>query len=121
MIDLWSFFRTPISIQKTVLFSAKQINSTSYIEGFNGDGYISFDDLRNVMLNLGENLSDKELQEMMNLGMPDDNGQISYKNFLQIVQKSWWSTSFQLGILFSHLIYYKTLKVIVLTLLCLVP
>ena len=54
----------------------------------NGDGYISFDDLRNVMLNLGENLSDKELQEMMNLGIPDDNGQISYKNFLQIVQKS---------------------------------
>ena len=34
-------FRVPTSIQKTVLFSAKQINSTSYIEGFNGDGYIS--------------------------------------------------------------------------------
>jgi len=33
--------RTPISIQKTVLFSAKQINTTSYVEGFNGDGYIS--------------------------------------------------------------------------------
>ena len=54
----------------------------------NGDGYISSDDLRNVMLNLGENLSDNELQEMMNLGIPDNNGQISFENFLQIVQKS---------------------------------
>ena len=35
---LW---RTPISIQKTVLYSAKQPNATSYVEGFSGDGYIS--------------------------------------------------------------------------------
>ena len=30
-----------MTIQKTVLFSAKQLNSTSYVEGFHGDGYIS--------------------------------------------------------------------------------
>ena len=33
--------RTPISIQKPVLFSAKQVNSTGYVAGFTGDGYIA--------------------------------------------------------------------------------
>ena len=33
--------RTPITIQKTVLFSAKVDNSTGYVPGFTGDGYIA--------------------------------------------------------------------------------
>ena len=33
--------RTPISIQKTVLYSAKQPNTTGHVEGFTGDGYVA--------------------------------------------------------------------------------
>ena len=33
--------RTPISIQKTVLYSAKQVNSTAYVPGLTGDGYLA--------------------------------------------------------------------------------
>jgi len=33
--------RTPISIVKTVLYSATDVNSDGYIAGFNGDGYIA--------------------------------------------------------------------------------
>ena len=33
--------RTPISIQKTVLYSAKQPNTTAHVEGFTGDGYVA--------------------------------------------------------------------------------
>lgn len=53
----------------------------------NGDGFISFDDLRNIMLNLGEHLADKDINEMMKLGMPDNDGKISYENFLKLVQE----------------------------------
>ena len=33
--------RTPISIVKTVLYSATDVNSDGYIAGFNGDGYVA--------------------------------------------------------------------------------
>ena len=33
--------RTPISIQKPILYSAQQVNSTGYVSGFTGDGYIA--------------------------------------------------------------------------------
>ena len=33
--------RTPISIQKPILYSAQQVNSTGYVPGFTGDGYIA--------------------------------------------------------------------------------
>ena len=33
--------RTPISIQKPILSSASEQNSTGYVAGFTGDGYIA--------------------------------------------------------------------------------
>ena len=33
--------RTPISIVKTVLYSATDVSGVGYIEGFNGDGYVA--------------------------------------------------------------------------------
>ena len=33
--------RTPISIQKPILQSAQEVNSTGYVPGFTGDGYIA--------------------------------------------------------------------------------
>ena len=33
--------RTPISIQKPILYSAQQVNSTGHVPGFSGDGYIA--------------------------------------------------------------------------------
>ena len=33
--------RTPISIQKPILQSALEVNSTGYVPGFTGDGYIA--------------------------------------------------------------------------------
>ena len=33
--------RTPVTIQKPILYSAKQENSTSYVPGFSGDGYVA--------------------------------------------------------------------------------
>jgi hypothetical protein len=33
--------RTPISIVKTVMYSARDTNGTGYVEGFTGDGYVA--------------------------------------------------------------------------------
>ena len=33
--------RTPISIVKTVMYSAREVNGTGYVEGFTGDGYVA--------------------------------------------------------------------------------
>ena len=33
--------RTPITLQKTILYSAKQVNTTGYVDGFTGDGYVA--------------------------------------------------------------------------------
>ena len=33
--------RTPITIMKTVMYSARNENGTGYVDGFTGDGYVS--------------------------------------------------------------------------------
>jgi len=45
----------------------------------NGDGYISASELRLVMANLGENMTDDELHEMLREADVDGDGQISYQ------------------------------------------
>ena len=52
-----------------------------------GDGFISFDDLRNIMLNLGENLADEDINQMMRLGISNDDDKISYEIFQKIIQE----------------------------------
>ena len=43
-----------------------------------GDGYISAVELRQVMVSLGEKLSQKEVEEMINAADVDGNGRIDY-------------------------------------------
>merc|ERR1711982_315259 len=43
-----------------------------------GDGFISKEELKIVMENLGETLTDEELQEMMNEADADNDGKLSY-------------------------------------------
>ena len=52
-----------------------------------GDGFISFDDLRNIMLNLGENLADEDINQMMRLGISNNDDKISYDVFQKIIQE----------------------------------
>ena len=44
----------------------------------NGDGFISAAELRHVMLNLGEKLTDKDIDEMIRDADTDGDGQVSY-------------------------------------------
>lgn len=50
----------------------------------NGDGFISLDELKSVMTNLGEKLSQRELDEMMQEADTDGDKQIDYKEFVMV-------------------------------------
>ncbi|XP_076365228.1 neo-calmodulin-like isoform X2 [Tachypleus tridentatus] len=51
----------------------------------NNDGYISFSDLRYSMINLGENLTDEELENMMEEADLDGDGLVSFDEFVKVV------------------------------------
>ncbi|XP_077987619.1 neo-calmodulin-like [Glandiceps talaboti] len=50
-----------------------------------GNGYISASELRYVMMNLGEKLSDDEVDEMIREADIDGDGQVNYQEFVVIM------------------------------------
>ncbi|KAJ8658164.1 hypothetical protein O0I10_006171 [Lichtheimia ornata] len=54
----------------------------------NGDGYISIQELKEVMTRLGENLNEHELKEMMEEADTNHDGQIDYKEFKKLIPPS---------------------------------
>ena len=51
----------------------------------NNNGTISARELRSVMLNLGEKLTDKEVDEMIREADVDGGGQLNYDEFLNMM------------------------------------
>ncbi|XP_060577948.1 calmodulin-A-like [Ruditapes philippinarum] len=50
-----------------------------------GNGYISEEELKYVMMNLGEKMTDDEVKEMMREADVDGDGQISYQEFVTMM------------------------------------
>merc|ERR1712093_248717 len=50
-----------------------------------GNGFISAAELRHVMTNLGEKLSDTEVEEMIREADTDGDGQINYDEFVRMM------------------------------------
>ncbi|KAJ6397730.1 hypothetical protein OIU77_018689 [Salix suchowensis] len=49
------------------------------------DGYISPNELRHVIINLGEHLTEKESEEMIREADLDGDGQVNYEEFVKIM------------------------------------
>ena len=47
----------------------------------NGSGFISVDEIRHVLRNLGEKIIDQEIEEMIDQADVDENGRINYREF----------------------------------------
>ncbi|KAI8336718.1 calmodulin [Chlamydoabsidia padenii] len=52
-----------------------------------GNNYISSDELRQVMISVGERLSEQELDEMIREADVDGDGQINYEEFVKMMNK----------------------------------
>ena len=50
-----------------------------------GNGYISAAELRHVMTNLGEKLTDEEVDEMIREADIDGDGQVNYEEFVTMM------------------------------------
>nr|AAC68891.1 VU91C calmodulin [synthetic construct] len=50
-----------------------------------GNGFISAAELRHVMTNLGEKLTDEEVDEMIREADVDGDGQVNYEEFVQVM------------------------------------
>ena len=50
-----------------------------------GNGYISAAELRHVMTNLGEKLTDEEVDEMIREADIDGDGQVNYDEFVKMM------------------------------------
>lgn len=53
----------------------------------NGDGVITATELRYVMTNLGEKMTDEEIDEMLREADTDGDGQIDYQEFVAMMMK----------------------------------
>ncbi|EGF80475.1 hypothetical protein BATDEDRAFT_25085 [Batrachochytrium dendrobatidis JAM81] len=51
----------------------------------NGDGFITSAELKVVMGNIGEKLTDEEIEEMIHEADEDKDGQVSYQEFVKII------------------------------------
>lgn len=52
-----------------------------------GNGFISAAELRHVMTNLGEKLTDEEVDEMMREADIDGDGQVNYEDFVAMMTR----------------------------------
>ena len=64
--------------------SAEEIKEAFKVFDKDGNGFISAAELRHIMTNLGEKLSDEEVDEMIREADIDGDGQINYEEFVKV-------------------------------------
>ena len=75
----------PVRDHKEELLEAFKVFDT------NNDGFISPEELRHVMANLGENLKDDEIDEMIKEADKNGDGKVDYDEFVTMMNsKSRW-------------------------------
>ncbi|KAI9295191.1 calmodulin [Neoconidiobolus thromboides FSU 785] len=65
--------------------SEEEIKEAFKVFDKDGNGFISAAELRHVMTNLGEKLTDKEAEEMIREADVDGDGQINYEEFVRML------------------------------------
>ncbi len=85
---------TTISFPDFLTIVAKKMNhgESSYdiLDAFkvfdqDGNGFISVAEMRHVLMNIGEKVTDDEVDEMLRDGLIDNDGKINYAEFVQMM------------------------------------
>jgi calmodulin len=84
-IDLSEFLRMMLDkTQKTDM--EEEIREAFQVFDKDGNGFISAAELRHVMANLGEKLTEQELDQMIKEADIDGDGQVNYEGILLVLQ-----------------------------------
>ena len=67
--------------------SAEEIKEAFKVFDKDGNGFISAAELRHIMTNLGEKLTDEEVDEMIREADVDGDGQINYDEFVDMMMR----------------------------------
>ena len=78
-------FLTMISRNMKDADSEEEIKEAFGVFNKEGDGYISAAELRHVMRNLGEKLTDEQVDEMIREADIDGDGQVNYEEFVKMM------------------------------------
>lgn len=85
-----------IDFSEFLTMMAKMLNNTDIGEDMrqafrvfdkDGDGLVNAAELRHVMANLGEKLTDEEVDEMIREADTDGDGKVNYSEFLKMLSK----------------------------------
>ena len=68
--------------------SAEEIKEAFKVFDKDGNGFISAAELRHIMTNLGEKLTDEEVDEMIREADVDGDGQITYDEFVDMMMSN---------------------------------
>ena len=71
-------------LEKLKTDSKEEIHEAFWVFDKDGNGYISAAELCHVMTNLGEKLTDEEVDEMIREADIDGDGQVNYEEFVHI-------------------------------------
>jgi calmodulin len=82
-MDFSEFMKLMIKQESVELDVVKDIVNAFRVFDKDNTGFITVDELKNVMTNVGEKLTDDELEEMVLASNPDAEGKINYEAFVK--------------------------------------
>ena len=96
--------------------SEEEIREAFRVFDKDGNGFISAAELRHVMTNLGEKLTDEEVDEMIREADIDGDGQVNYEGNNLLTYPSWIYIFIHFSISLFRICYDDDVKVICATL-----
>ncbi|KAE9589718.1 putative EF-hand domain pair protein [Lupinus albus] len=84
-IEFDEFFNLMANKFKHVDAEEEELNEAFQVFDKDQNGYISASELRHVMMNLGEKLSDEEVEQMIKEADLDGDGQVNYDEFVKMM------------------------------------
>ena len=81
-IDFLEFCEIMVKKAGDYTMSLKDVENAFKVFDKDGSGFIEIDELRDLMMNLGEKLTEEEIQAMMQFADIDKDGKIDYHEFV---------------------------------------